>query len=924
MTEETANPERVLVGRQRELNTLWSQFEKTTAGRLHVTLVAGEPGIGKTSLLHEVAGRAEQVGGLVLRGGASEAEGMPPYLPFLEALGGYIRTAPLEQLRIQADPIAPILATILPELPLRLGELATSYSLPPEQARLRLYEAVGLFLSTIAVSRPLLLLLDDLHWADTATLDLLCHVAQHQAVSRLCIRGAYRSDELASRPALERSILNLTRNRQLVTLSLQPLGEADVAELITHLLGVPPDHLLSQLLWKESEGNPFFLEELLRAWLETGVLTVTPLQASASTSPPASLPASISGLIRQRFARLPQEVLETLRSAAILGRTFASTLLAEVMGQDEELVEERLLAAMQAGVLRADLRDMYTFSHDTIREYLYSEVTPTRRRRVHGFIGRVLEARFEQEDAQQLAQLAFHFAHSGDRVRGATYSQLAAAQAVRAAAPGEAMYHYHMALDLLDQQDQHRGSLWLALGEAALTAGMERESIQAFEAAQTWWTHHPDVVAAARAAYGQGRAWARLEEHAAAQAAFEQALTLLHKHTCSEQIQILVELATLLAVSLGKHTEGMAYGQQALELARQLGESRLEAMANRVVGNLLVRGNELPQGIPLLERALTLALAADDAAEATECCACLTMAYFWSGRIHQMKESLLRRIELANRCQEPYQLRHLYPWLTACAACLGNFAEAEQRFAQAEAAIASLTSPEPRAFLLQIRGILAVQLHTYEAAEEAIAQAVALFRQMGPGVLIWYLPLLGWVHAMLGKCQEVLACLQETETLLASQEPATLLSGNVVLYLAQMALLLEDSERVACYCTRLLPFQGLFLDALVDRILGELFTFQAAWSDARACLSRAEEMPRREDLLSELAFTQVAQARLALAQGGRGSMPRARDLFEQALVLFQQMGLHGQMTAIQAQLEQLPERSSPRRSLPAGLSSREV
>ncbi len=926
MTKETANPERVLVGRQRELTALWSQFEKTTTGRLHITLVAGEPGIGKTSLLHEVAWRAEQVGGLVLRGGASEAEGMPPYLPFLEALGGYIRTAPLEQLRAQADPIAPILATILPELPMRLGELAPSYSLPPEQARLRLYEAVGLFLSSIAVSRPMLLLLDDLQWADTATLDLLCHVAQHQAVSRLCILGAYRSDELASRPALERSILNLTRNRQLMTLALQPLNEADVAELITRLLGVPPDHLLSQRLWKESEGNPFFLEELLRAWLETGVLTVTPLQASASTSPPASLPASISGLIRQRFARLPQDVLETLRSAAILGRTFASTLLAEVMGQDEELVEERLLAAMQAGVLRADLRDMYTFSHDTIREYLYSEVTPARRRRVHGFIGRVLEARFEQEDAQQLAQLAFHFAHSGDRVRGVTYSQLAAAQAMRTAAPGEAMHHYHMALDLLDQQDQRRGSLWLALGEAALTAGVEREAVQAFEAARTWWTHHPDVVAAARAAYGQGRAWARLEEHAAAQAAFEQALTLLHKHTCSEQIQILVELATLLAVSLGKHTEGMAYGQQALELARQLGESRLEAMANRVVGNLLVRGNELPQGIPLLERALTLALAADDPAEAAECCACLTMAYFWSGRIHQMKESLLRRIELAHRCQEPYQLRHLYPWLAACAACLGNLAEAEQCLAQAETAIASLTSPEPRAFLLQIRSILAVQHHTYEAAEEFLAQALILFRQMGPGVLIWYLPILGWVQLLLGKREEALACLQETETLLSSQEPGTLLTGNVMLYLAQMALLLKDQERIACYTTRLLPFQGLYLDWLVDRILGELFTFQAAWSDAQACLNRAEEMARREDLLPELALTQVAQAQLALAQGGRGSVTRARTLFEQALALFQEVGLHGQVLAVQAQLAQLPERSSSRsaRSFPAGLSSREV
>jgi len=922
----TAHQQSPLTGRQRELHQLWDLFEASMTGHTHVVFVSGEPGIGKTRLLNEVAERAEQSGALVLRGGDSEAEGMPPYLPFLEALGQHIRTATPDELREQTNPLASVLATILPELPLRLGSLPSSYSLPPEQTRLRLYEAVGLFLAAIAVPRPLLLLLDDLQWADTATLDLLCYLAQHQATSRLCILGAYRSDELASHPALERSILDLTRSRQLTALALHPLTEADVAELTTALLGVPPHPTLCQLLWKESEGNPFFLEEVLRAWLETGTLTLTPSQANISTSLPESLPASISGLIHYRLARLPAEVLETLRTAAILGRTFAGSFLAEVMGQDEELVEERLLTAVRAGVLRSDPPEMYTFSHDTLRECLYSEVTATRRRRLHGFIGRILEARLDQEDAQQLAQLAFHFAHSGDRARGATYSELAAAQAVRTAAHREAMHHYHAALDLLEKQDQHRGPLLLALGEAALTAGVEHEAVQAFEAARVWFTEKPDVVAAVRAAYGQGRAWARLEAHASALAAFEQALTLLHEYSCPEQVQVLVDLGTLLAVSLGQYTEGVTYGQQALNLARQLGDRRLEAMAHRVVGNLLVRGNDLPTGIPLLERALTLAVAVDDQVEVAECCACLTLAYFWSGQIHQMKESLLRRIEAAHRCQESYQLRHMYPWLAGCVAFRGNFAEAEQWLAQAETAITSLASPEPRAFLLQIRGLLAVSQHAYEVAEGHLAQAVALFRQMGPGVLIWYLPILGWVQLLLGKRQEALAFLQETETLLSSHEPGTILTGTVVVYLAQMALLLQDRERIARYTTMLLPYQGLFLDWLVDRILGELYTFQAAWSDAQASLGRAEATARREGLLPELALTQVAQGQLALAQGGRGSVARARRLFELALDLFQELGMYREALAVRARLEQLPERSSSRnaRPLPAGLSSREV
>lgn len=926
MTNGHPGPEPVLVGRQRELESLWNQFEESTTGRLRVALVAGDPGIGKTRLLREVAQRTEQAGAMVLRGGASEAEGMPPYLPFLEALGQHIRTATPDELREQTGVLASVLATIFPELPMRLGSLPSSYALPPEQARLRLYEAVGVFLAAIAARRPLLLLLDDLQWADTATLDLLSHLAQHQATSRLCIVGAYRSDALASHPALERSILDLTRSRQLTTLTLPPLTEADVAELLTAQLRVPPHPTLSQALWKQSEGNPFFLEEVFGGWLEAGALTVTPAHARMNTSFPEHLPASISSLIHQRLSRLPQEVLETLRTAAILGRTFASSFLAEVLGQDEELVEERLFTAVQTGILRSTGGEEYTFSHDTLRASLYSEATAARRRRVHGFIGRALEAHLDQENPQQLAQLAFHFAHSGDRARGATYSRLAAAQAVRVAAPREAMHYYQMVLDLQDPQDEQRGPLWLALGEAALTAGAEEEAVQAFEAARAWLTQRQDTVAAAQAAYGLGRAWARLEAHAAAQVAFEQALTLLREQTGSELVQILVDLATLLAVSLGQHAEGLAYGRQALSLARQLGESRLEAMANRVVGNLLVRGNKLSTGIPLLKRALQLSIAADDPAEAAECCACLTMAYFWSGQVRQMQESLLRRMELAARCQEPYQLRHMYPWLVACAACLGNFAEAGQWLAQAEIAIRSLASPEPQAFLCQIRGLLAALQRDYERAEAHLAQAVTLFRQMGPGVLIWYLPVLGWVQLLLGQRQEALSCLQETEVLLASQEPGTILTGNAAVYLAQMALLLEDRKRIARYTTMLLPFQGLFLDALVDRIVGELSIFQTAWSDAQGALDRAERTARREGLRSELAFTQLAQGQLALARGGRGSVARARSLFERALAQLQELGLQKQALAVQARLEQLPAQSSARtaRTLPAGLSAREA
>src|SRR5689334_6423425 len=149
-----------MIGRQREITLLWHQLELARAGATRVALLAGEPGIGKTHLLREMARRAAVEGMTVLRGGASDAEGMPPYLPFLEALGRYIRAADQATLRTQAGALSATLATLLPELGERLGDPPAGYPLPPDQARLRLYDALGDFLAAIGAQRGLLLLLD--------------------------------------------------------------------------------------------------------------------------------------------------------------------------------------------------------------------------------------------------------------------------------------------------------------------------------------------------------------------------------------------------------------------------------------------------------------------------------------------------------------------------------------------------------------------------------------------------------------------------------------------------------------------------------------------------------------------------------------------------------------------------------------------
>ncbi len=890
MTNRALKATPVLVGRQRELDSLWNQFEQSITGRLRVALVAGEPGMGKTRLLREVAQSAERAGAPVLRGGASEAEGMPPYLPFLEALGQHIRAATPDELRAQTGAMASVLATILPELSLRLGELPSSYVLPPEQARLRLYEAVGMFLVAIAAPHGSLLLLDDLQWADTATLDLLCYVARAQPNARLLVLGAYREGEVTHRPAFERALTELNRLRQLTIITPGSLTEPDLSAFATNALGAPVDPALSRLLASQSEGNPFFAEELLWGWLESGVIRHDERGVRLGEPVEAILPSSVFSAVRQRINRLAPQVITLLQTAAIIGRTFDTALLAEVVDQDREAVEEHLQQAAQARLIRSEQAGTFTFSHDTIRACLYNEVSSSRRTRLHTLIGRRLELRLDHADAHQLAELAFHFARSGDRELGATYSQLAAEQARRAYAPQEAVGHYRTALLLVADHDLRRGEWLQGLGEAALLAATPQEAIGAFQAAQDWWLRAGNSAAAGRAALGLGRAHWRLEEIGLARAELQQAVTLLSEQPTTDTVWALIEFGSLLVLSLHDYTEARGYLDQALNLAQQFGDGRLEASANRALGNLLLRAGDVESATLLLEQALSKADAVDDALEATESCSSLFLAYSWAGAFDRQEGLLPRWLAYARRCHDPYQLRHTYSHLAANYAMRGQRDEAEEALAQGRLIVEQLDSPEPLAMLQWTHGMITSLWGNLDVSEKMLSEAIARFRELEPRSLVWWLGGLGFVQALAGKHQEALATLDELEALITPLPAGTMPAAHTLSYMAAITTQLRDRAWVARLYPRLLPFRGQMHSFSVDRLLGALAMLLGDYKAAREYLEAAEGSTRRVGLKAEQAATLLARADLELAERGRSGTASARTLLEEAATLFEQFG----------------------------------
>lgn len=916
----------MFVGRQYEIDLLWRQFELAQAGNLRVVFVAGEPGVGKTRLMDVFAQSAAAAGALTLWGGAFEAEGMPPYLPFLQALGGYVRSAPPETLQRQAGVAAPILGTILPELPARFGGVLASYPLPSEQGRLRLFEAVSDFCTAIASTQPLLLLLDDLQWADSASLDLLTFLLRQQPDRSLLVLGSYREGDAPQHSPLQRTIAELTRLRLLQRVMVAPLNAQETASLAAQFLAGPVDPEVSRLLFEHAEGNPFFSEELLRSWVESGALASTATGWTLRETIAHGLPASIVGAVQRRLERLPTATVEVLRLAAIIGRNFDLALLAEVAGQNEEVVEERLVPAVTAHLLLSDAAGRFRFAHDKTRECLYIEVVSARRKRVHGFIGRALQARGEREEGQLLADLAYHFVQSGDRQRGVTYARRAAEQALSAYAFEAAVKHYQTALNLTAREDPQRGGLLLELGRVALLANAAQTAVEALQTAQAWFEQVEDRPAAGQAAHELGRAWWHQEAIPQAHAAFQQALSLLGSQQSATTVDVLIDMSSLLALSIHQPDAGLAYGHQALELARQLEDGRMVAAAGRALGNLLVRANRLAEGLAHLEQALASALDVDDPVEATECCAGLVMGYAWNGQLKRSGQAAHQQIELALRCHATYALRHVYSLLATLHVFHGQRHEAERLLMQQQTIVERLGNPEPLAFYEFARGSLAYFWGDYAAAQRALAGAIDRLREASPDAIAWYFGYIGMVQAAQGQYPQARASIAELDRLVADLPAGTMAVAEPLNQLTMIALALGDHSRLAWLYEQLLPFRGQFHDALVDRLLGRLETLQGDWQMAEASLAAAAATARRENHIWELAETLAAQAELVLARGGPNSADQARRLLGEGIAIYHQAGHAAAESRLRRRLRSLPPQpmAQPAMAYPANLSQREV
>jgi tetratricopeptide (TPR) repeat protein len=468
-----------LVGRNAELAEARELWQRAREGRGHAVLLSGEPGAGKTRLAREVTIQAAVDGAIVLSGGCYEYEAATPYLPFVEAFRRWVREEKSDDhLREILCDAAIQIAKLAPEIETRLGPFPERPELAPHEERLLFFDAVVQVFSAIAQRQSLLFYADDLHWADRGTLWLLSHLLRQLRNERVLIVGAYRETELDRAHPLAKALVDWNRERLITRIALRRFNESETTDQLGALLGENVSGEFALAVHRETEGNPFFVEEVLKALIERGSVRRESGRWHRCDVAQLLIPQSVKEAIGNRLDRVSQNCNEVLRVAAILGKVFTFEELSAVAEQNEDALLDALDEASGAQLIAAGSGDSFSFTHDKIREVLYEELNPIRRRRLHRHVAEGLKHHCDKSQCA-VEKLAHHYIQAGDYEQGLEYAKQAAAEAVRVFAFDEAIAAYGRArdcaeaLDLTEEQlaqEEAIGKAFMLHGDTILAA----------------------------------------------------------------------------------------------------------------------------------------------------------------------------------------------------------------------------------------------------------------------------------------------------------------------------------------------------------------------------------------------------------------------------------------------------------------------
>jgi DNA-binding CsgD family transcriptional regulator/tetratricopeptide (TPR) repeat protein len=933
MDQATAEGTGFFVGRNDELRLAEASLCKAAQGHGRVMLLAGPAGIGKTRLAQEIVAAAAPSDFVVHWGRCLEEPGAPAYWPWRQLFRSH--TAGTEACGAghlsPADRLA--IGPAIPEVrsPATAGE-PLPRQIDTAQARFELFDAIAHFWLRAAQQRPILLVFDDLHCADPTSIRLLAFLSAQLVDAPLAVLGTYRDTDVPDDHPLSDAFADLLRTPGFRRLHLKGLDCAEAGQFFSSASGTTANPQLVRALHERTEGNPLFLQETVRLLMEHR----EGAGAREHGDPVllTTIPEGVRDVIAGRVRHLPERARGLLTIAACIGRTFEIELLIWLAGGDEEAVLSSLEAALRASLLEVTAeKHTLRFSHVLIRDMLYDQLLAARRERLHGAIGKWLEAPERGNAAPRIAQLAHHFAQAGrrgDAAKALTYARRAAAQAAESFAYEEASRLYRLALSL---QDQHfsedatlRCELLLTLGRAQADLGAAESSRAAFLEAADVAKRHALAGQFARAAIGF--------EHANLRSARsgEKSVTLLveainaHEGDDTVRVELLACLCRAYVYS-NLAEEAHSTWRACVQLARRLGEPRALYLALTSITSAgywpallherLAAGNEawsIAQSSSQLKWTL-----AD------------LMAYRLCDLVRVGDMRTLRATLDADR-RASHEINSLYHQAVGlCFETLlsineGAFDRAEQ---QAEEAL-TIGERVVQDVASTAYGMQMFCIRREQGRLREVLPALQLMVRKSPSASLWR-PGIALIYAELGM-REVAQT--ELEALCIDAMPAMPANADALTracFAAEVCVYQDDAPRAAHIYRTLQPYQGttLLLDiggpclGAADRLLGMLSTVEKRWDIAQKHFIVANEIDARTGARMWLAHGRYSYAWMLHARGSPEDRPLARELLEAAVADARTFGMPQLVARIEA-LTAVLDRLSDERRYPCGLTRREV
>ena len=896
----------VFIGREEETKELRVALNETLSGKGHLFMLVGEPGSGKTRMTEQLATYARLCNAQVLAGRCYEGEGAPAFWPWLQIVRSYAQELAPERLLSIMGPGAADIARVVSEIKERLPDMPPPPTLEPEQARFRLFDSVTTFLKNASKLQPLVIILDDLHWADKPSLLLLQFLARELKDACILVIGTYRDMELGRQHPLSQTLGELSRQGLSARILLRGLTEQDVARFIEMTAGIKPSESLVTTVYQQTEGNPFFLNEIVRLLVVEGQLE----RPQVTTASAIRIPEGVREVIGRRLNQLSDECNRILTIASVIGREFSSEALEPLSEISGDLLLELLDEAIAARVINEvpQAVGQYSFVHALIRETLYDEISIARRVRFHRRIGETLEKLYANSLDSHLPELAYHFfqaSPAGNSDKAIDYEVRAAKRAISLLAYEDAAGNLDRARAVVELQDEidegRRCELSLALGDAQTKAGNNAKAREAFVQAVDIARKRGAAEDFARAALGLGTglsAYGRVDELQVS--ILKEALSMLPDEDTALRATVLAQLSLALYYSLDVR-EGI--NQQAVEMARRVGDPAaiIAALYSRHV---------ILDGSPHVEERLAVATEILGIAER-------------GGNKEMELQSRYRRIlnlmELAEmptvdeeieayarKAEELRQPRYLWltPFLKASRALsAGRLDECERLAREAFAIGQRAQDPISVLFFETIIVTLRLVQGQVEDREAAIKRYMENFPEI-PNIRAT----LANLYFRLGRRDEA----QREFDQVAAHDFANLpRDGSWVVTMANLAYIcsyLNDVRRAAILYDLLLPYaerQLVMGSAAIGvgsilRFMGILATTLSRWDDAVAHFEGALRMNERIGARPFVALTQQEYGAMLLARGNSGDREKAYTLLDQAVTTAEELGMDGVIKNVQA------------------------